>query len=271
MRFDFLQHSQRFQLLHHAAAGLKTLDASVLAGHLGHVAVFADDVGGVQAVALAHLEVHRVVGRRDLQRAGAELRVNGLVAHHRDDAAHDGQYGVAAPDAVISRVFRMHSDPGVAQHGLRASGGYGHGPAGVVFQRVADVVEMPVHVLVVNFQVRKGRGAANTAVDDALVAVYQALLVQADEGGADGVAGARLQGELVALPVGGDAQPPRLFVNDAAGLLDVFPDALHEASRPTSWRLVPSSSNWRSTTHWVAMPAWSVPGSHSVGAPVMRR
>jgi hypothetical protein len=41
-------------------------------------------------------------------------------------------------------------------------------------------------------------------------------------------------------------------------------------SRPRSWRLTPSASSWRSTTICVAMPAWSVPGCHSVLAPRMR-
>ena len=34
-------------------------------------------------------------------------------------------------------------------------------------------------------------------------------------------------------------------------------------SRPRSVRLIPFLPNSRSTTIWVAMPAWSVPGSHS--------
>ena len=36
------------------------------------------------------------------------------------------------------------------------------------------------------------------------------------------------------------------------------------ASRPRSWRVLPSFLRSASTTFWVAMPAWSVPGSHSV-------
>ncbi|MDT4801767.1 hypothetical protein FQZ97_344790 [compost metagenome] len=40
--------------------------------------------------------------------------------------------------------------------------------------------------------------------------------------------------------------------------------------RPRSWRLTFCSCSWRSTTIWVAMPAWSVPGTHSVLAPFMR-
>ena len=38
-------------------------------------------------------------------------------------------------------------------------------------------------------------------------------------------------------------------------------------SRPRSWREMPCASSWRSTTICVAMPAWSVPGCHSVLSP----
>ena len=87
---------------------------------------------------------------------------------------------------------------------------------------------MAVYIVIVHLQVGKGGGAAHTAVDDALVAVDQALLVQADKGGADRVAGTRVEGEPVPFPVGGDAQAAGLLVDDAAGLFHVLPDAPDE-------------------------------------------
>ena len=42
-------------------------------------------------------------------------------------------------------------------------------------------------------------------------------------------------------------------------------------SRPRSWRVSPSFASSFSTTFWVAIPAWSTPGSHSVASPSMRR
>ena len=39
---------------------------------------------------------------------------------------------------------------------------------------------------------------------------------------------------------------------------------------PMAWRLMPLSCSWRSTTIWVAMPAWSVPGTQAVLKPRMR-
>ena len=43
------------------------------------------------------------------------------------------------------------------------------------------------------------------------------------------------------------------------------------ASRPRSWRRLPSLRRAFSTTFCVAMPAWSVPGTHSTSRPCMRR
>jgi hypothetical protein len=41
-------------------------------------------------------------------------------------------------------------------------------------------------------------------------------------------------------------------------------------SRPSAWRSVPSRASCFSTTFWVAIPAWSVPGIHSAFFPSMR-
>ncbi len=43
-----------------------------------------------------------------------------------------------------------------------------------------------------------------------------------------------------------------------------------KASRPSSWRVLPSARSSFSTTAWVAMPAWSVPRIQSVLRPRMR-
>ena len=49
-----------------------------------------------------------------------------------------------------------------------------------------------------------------------------------------------------------------------------FQTASRNFSRPIATRLCCRSASWRSTTSWVAMPAWSVPGCHSTSLPRMR-
>src|SRR6202046_1879634 len=43
-----------------------------------------------------------------------------------------------------------------------------------------------------------------------------------------------------------------------------------KAERPMSLREEPSAASWRSTIIWVAMPAWSVPGTQRAVSPRMR-
>ena len=184
----FFQQAQALQFLGHGLAGVEALSALVLAGLVGHVAVKADDVDDFQAVPFANLKVGDVVARGNLQGAGAELHLDGLVAHDGYGPVHDGQHGLLAHEGGVAGVFGVHGHAGVAQHGLGTGGGHGY-PAAAVGQGVADVVELAVLLLVFHLQVGQGRGAAGTPVDDALVAVDEALVVQVDEGGADGLGG----------------------------------------------------------------------------------
>ena len=74
-----------------------------------------------EMVALADLEVVEVVGRRDLHRAGALLRIGIVVADDRDAAADQRQHRGLADQVLEALVVGMHRDRGVAEHGLRAA------------------------------------------------------------------------------------------------------------------------------------------------------
>ena len=128
----------------------------------------------------------------------------------------------------------MNGHSGVAKHGLGPGGGHRNvlrrfiGDGRGVLQRVTDVIQASRLFLVVNLQVREGGGAPGTPVDDAFVPVDEALVVQVDEGRADRLGRARVQGELMPVPVGGDTQATALLVDYAAGPFHVLPDQFKE-------------------------------------------
>ena len=225
---DFLQKSQALQLGNYFIPSLKALHAGVLSGGVGHVAVKSDDVYDFQLVPLADLEIYQIVARRYLQCSSAEVPADGVVADNGDASAHDGERGPAAQQMLVAGVFGIYGYSCVAQHGLRAGGGYSYMRPGVLFQRVSDVIKGAVLLLVVHFQVGEGGCAPRTPVDDALVAVNEALVVQVYKRSTYGLDRSGVQGELVAGLVGRDAQAPGLFVDDAAVFPDVLPDQLHE-------------------------------------------
>ncbi len=82
---DFLRQSKRSM-------------PGVRPGVLVHRAVFVDhDVDMAQVVALAHLEVVRIVRRRHLHRARAELRIHEIVLDHRELAPQDRAAATVLP------------------------------------------------------------------------------------------------------------------------------------------------------------------------------
>ena len=73
------------QFLDHGLAGFHAVQADeVLARLLGHRAIRTDDDRDRQFVAQAHLIVVRIVRRRDLHAAGAELRIDEIIRDDRD-------------------------------------------------------------------------------------------------------------------------------------------------------------------------------------------
>ncbi len=102
------------------------------------------------------------------------------------------------------------------------------GCAFVVEERVADVPEVVLRLVVLDFEVGDRRLAARTPVDDALATIDQALVVEVDEGGADRLRRARVEGEALARPVAGGAEALELVAYLAAVLLHPLPRALRE-------------------------------------------
>ena len=88
-------------------------------GVLVHVAVFIDDLDQFKVVSFHDLEVIEVMGRRDLQRAGAELDVNVAVADNRDLFVDYGENHFLPDIFAVSGIIGVYSHGGVAQHRLR--------------------------------------------------------------------------------------------------------------------------------------------------------
>ena len=88
----------------------------------GHVAVVGEHADDGQVMALADLEVVRVVRRGDLHHARALFHIGMLVADDRDFDVHQRQNDVAAVQMRIARIVFVDGHGGIAQHRLRAGG-----------------------------------------------------------------------------------------------------------------------------------------------------
>ena len=97
-------------------------------------------------------EIVRVVGRRHLEGAGAESRVDVLVGYQWKAAGRQREDDGLANEMTVAVVLGVDGHGRVAKHGL----GPGRGDsnvAGAVGQGVPDVVEVAGDLVVVHLQV----------------------------------------------------------------------------------------------------------------------
>ena len=168
----------------------------------------------------------------DLDRARAELRLHGVVRHHRDLAPDEGQKQVAPDALLVALVIGVHGDAGVADHRFRTGGRHhdivGKGHATLAHHGVADEVEARLLLVVVDLEVAERRLAARAPVDHSQPAVDETVVVEVDEGRAHGPDDARIEREDVPAPVRACAEAAVLLVDAAAVLPHPLPGPLDE-------------------------------------------
>ena len=154
--------------------------AALVAVHTGELAVALDDhrvlvedVDLRQVVSLTHGVVVGVVGRRNLNKAGTKVGVDMPILKNGDLAVDDGELDGLTHKSGLLGVLRGNGDARVAEHGLGARGGDDDVVLAVdrLGQRVAQVPQVTLLVLVLSLVVRDSGGAVGAPVDDTLAAV----------------------------------------------------------------------------------------------------
>ncbi len=191
--------------------------------------VLVEDVQQRQVVSLADVVVVEVVGRGDLHAAGAELRVAIVVRDDRDATAYQRQLNELADQRLVALIVRVHGNGRITEHGFRA----GRRDDQIVQtfsglcaigQRVAQVPQMALLVMVFHFEVGDCGVQLGVPVYQPLATVDQAVFVQAHEGFLNGFGQAVVHREALAAPVDRRAQATDLAADVATGLILPFPD-----------------------------------------------
>ena len=206
--------------------------AALLAGHAGELAIALDDhrvlvedVDLRQVVGPTHGVVVGVVGRGDLNEAGTEVGVDMPILKDGDLAIDDGELDGLAHECGLLGVLRGDSDARVAEHGLGARGGDDDVVLAVnrLGQRVAQVPQVALLVLILGLVVRDSGGAVGAPVDDALAAVDQTVVVPVAEDLAHGLRVVLVHGKSLVIEVDGAAHALDLLDDDAAVLVGPIP------------------------------------------------
>ena len=176
---------------------------------------------------LAHLEVVEIVGRGDFDRPGALLRIGVFVGDDGDQTPDDGQAHALADQGLVALIGGVNSHGCIAEHGLGPRRG-DHHLAGTVLQRIGEMPIVAIDRLLFDLEVGDGGLELRIPVDQPLVAIDQPFLVELNEDLADRGREAVVEGEPLAAPVAGGAQPAQLVDDGPAGLGLPFPDLVDE-------------------------------------------
>ena len=206
--------------------------AALVAVHTGELAVALDDhrvlvedVNLRQVVSLTHGVIIGVVGRGNLNEAGAKVGVNVPILKDRDLAVDDREHDGFTHEGGLLGILRGDGNARVAEHSLGARGGDDDVVLAVdrLGQRVAQVPQVALIVLVLGLVVRDSGGAVGAPVDDALAAVDQAVVVPVAEDLADGLCIVLVHGKALVVEVDGAAHALDLLDDDAAVLVGPVP------------------------------------------------
>ena len=91
MRLDRHEEALLFQILHDLFARFVAVHTRVLAAGPADRTVIIHDADLLQVMTQTHFKIVRVMGRRDLHRAGPELLIDIAVRDHGDSASHQRQ------------------------------------------------------------------------------------------------------------------------------------------------------------------------------------
>ena len=108
---------------------------------------------------------------------------------------------------------------GVPKHSFWTGRCYNKRGVGIINQRIANMIQLSVNLLMFDFDVGEGSQASRAPVDQSLTSVNQAFLIQTDEHLLHGCGQTLVHGEPEPGPVTGGAQSFELFDDRVPRLL----------------------------------------------------
>ena len=229
MLLDLYEKSLCFEIGYHSLSRFISVHTRVLAAVLlVDRSVVVHDVEYRQVVAQSHLVVVGVMSRGDLYNAGSEVHFNILVGDDRYLSVGERQLHGLADNVLVSLVVRVNRNRRIAEKRFGTRGGDLH-EAAAVGERVVDMPEVTLLLLVLALYVRDRGLAARTPVDDALAVVNESLFIIVYEHLLDCLGAAVVKGEALTLPVAGRTQLFELILYLAAVFVSPVPCAFEEA------------------------------------------
>ncbi len=156
--FNLYQQPLTLQLRNDGSSRLIPVHTAVFSAVLVDGGIVVHHIDNRQVMALSHLKVVGVVGRRNLYHTCTEFHVHISVRNDRNHPVHNGKHDTLSYQMPVTLILGMDCHRGIAQHGLRTGGGKsqefrGAGGAVIVHHRIFDVPQMPCLLLILHLRI----------------------------------------------------------------------------------------------------------------------
>ena len=198
---NFDQKSLCIEVCHHCLTCFVAVHSCVFAAKGIDGSVIVQDVDLFEIVAFTYFEVVRVVCRCDLNATCSEFFVNVLICDNRDLTVRQRQFQHLADQILVSLILRVYCHCGITEQCFRTCGCDFYESSFFAYDRIVDVPEKSVLVLMLNFCIRDGSLAYRTPVDDPGAFVNVTFLVETDENFLYCLGASFVHGETFSLPV----------------------------------------------------------------------
>ena len=166
VRNYFHQKSQCIQIGNHGFTCLVTIHTCVFATQRVDSSIIIQDIDFFQVMTFTNFKVIRVMCRCDLYAACSEFFVYIFVCDHRDLSVCKRQLQHFADDVFVSFVIRVNCYCSITEKCLRTCCGDFYKSSFFSYNRIINVPEKSILILMLNFCIRNGSLAYRTPVDN---------------------------------------------------------------------------------------------------------
>ena len=225
------QQTLLFQVGNYILAGLVTFLPLVGATVFVDVSRLIQHVDEFQSVPLADFKVIEIMSRGNFYRTGTKFHIDILVGNDRDLPINQRQQYGLSDQLLIAFVFRINSYGSITEHRFRAGGRNDQVLIGPL-DRVTQVPEVALLIIMFNLKIRKGGMATRTPVDQPVITVDQAVLIKPHERLTNRPRKAGVHSKTLTLPVTGSAKTLQLIDDLPARFLTPLPNPLDKLITP---------------------------------------
>ena len=162
----FYQKSKFFQICNHCLTCFITIHTSVFTTKFVDCCIIIHDVDLFQIVTASNLKVVRIMSRCDLYASCSKFFINILISDNRDFSVCQRKFKHLANKIFVTLIFRIYGNSSITQQSFRTCSCDFYETAFFSYDRVIDMPEKSVLILMLNFRIRDRSLAYRTPVDD---------------------------------------------------------------------------------------------------------